>query len=273
MTDRFSIEDVITILEKVPSPDEPILVGGQALNYWAEYYAVRDDTLREFAPFTSRDVDFLGGVEAAVALKEVWHGDICLPTMDDHTPQTAKVSFSLQDGRDVELDFLGVLMGLDEAVVRKNAVRIPLQTKGHTLSVMHPLHCLASRLHNVYGMLYRRSHPGGEHEVQRVQLAIKVLKHMITQTLHATPRKKGDYKLIETLAALALTQVANHAFYLDGVDILEAIPDSDNLGHDLLHRRLPRLQRQTAEKRARYIRAMEKAAAMKRVQAPVKNKL
>ena len=36
------------------------LVGGQALNFWAERYSAHCKELEEYGPFTSKDVDFFG---------------------------------------------------------------------------------------------------------------------------------------------------------------------------------------------------------------------
>ena len=37
-----------------------VLVGGQAINVWANLYLPRIEALRTAGPFTSKDVDFLG---------------------------------------------------------------------------------------------------------------------------------------------------------------------------------------------------------------------
>jgi hypothetical protein len=38
----------------------PLIVGGQAVNLWAELYANHSSALAEFAPFTSADADIYG---------------------------------------------------------------------------------------------------------------------------------------------------------------------------------------------------------------------
>lgn len=50
------------------TPEPVLLVGGQAVNLWAIYYAGRT---RELAPFVSRDVDVLGDRETLIALGKV----------------------------------------------------------------------------------------------------------------------------------------------------------------------------------------------------------
>ena len=37
-----------------------LLIGGQAVNFWAGLYAIRESALAELKPFTSEDIDFKG---------------------------------------------------------------------------------------------------------------------------------------------------------------------------------------------------------------------
>lgn len=48
---------------KVRDPDgQPyVIIGGQAVNYWAEHYLSTEPQLAELQPFTSEDIDFKGG--------------------------------------------------------------------------------------------------------------------------------------------------------------------------------------------------------------------
>lgn len=40
-----------------------LLIGGQAVNYWAERYLATEPQLEALQPFTSEDIDFKGGHE------------------------------------------------------------------------------------------------------------------------------------------------------------------------------------------------------------------
>ena len=50
-------------------PSYPLIVGGQAVNLWAEIYASSEPTLQQFEPFTSKDADIHGDR----ALAEILH--------------------------------------------------------------------------------------------------------------------------------------------------------------------------------------------------------
>lgn len=61
MGNRFTLEEfseVFRVRNVVGLPY--VLIGGQAVNYWAERYLAAEPELRKLVPFTSGDIDFLG---------------------------------------------------------------------------------------------------------------------------------------------------------------------------------------------------------------------
>lgn len=137
------------------SPDgTAFLIGGQALNFWAERYSVSAPELSHYGPFVSKDVDFFGTVDAARKLAAALKGRVRVPATDNHTPQSAIVS-AVVLGLEVEIDFLWNVLGppADQLTAKKVQIEYPVRDgNGITaapMSVMHPLHCLQSRASNV----------------------------------------------------------------------------------------------------------------------------
>lgn len=57
----FSLDQFSEILKVRNATGKPyILIGGQAVNYWAERYVEREPQLKSLGPFTSADIDFNG---------------------------------------------------------------------------------------------------------------------------------------------------------------------------------------------------------------------
>ena len=130
------------------------LVGGQALNFWAERYSATAPELAHYGPYTSKDVDFFGTVDVARKLALSLGGSVRVPNLDDHTPQSAIVK-AIVLGREIEIDFLWNVAGPPADELKKQMVKVayPVRADGAALtvpmSVMHPLHCLQSRAANV----------------------------------------------------------------------------------------------------------------------------
>lgn len=133
--------------------DDAFIVGGQALNLWAERYSHVAE-LDAYGPYTSKDIDYFGQREAAEKLANALGGSVAIPDADDNTPQTAIVHAEL-DGQPIEIDFLWHVMGVDDVKLKKQAsqikmhIRLPEGTAELHVPIMHPFHCLQSRLANV----------------------------------------------------------------------------------------------------------------------------
>jgi hypothetical protein len=62
VTVGFSLRQFSEIFKIRDSNGQPyILIGGQAVNYWAEHYLSAEPQLAKLQPFTSEDIDFKGG--------------------------------------------------------------------------------------------------------------------------------------------------------------------------------------------------------------------
>jgi hypothetical protein len=145
---------VIKLASVLVLEDGAFIVGGQALNLWAERYAPGWPDLVAYGPFTSKDLDYFGYRKAAQKLAAALGGRMLVPRPDDHTPNTALVIATI-DGREVEIDFLSNVMGVRANALERDAVELLVSlTDGGSLAVpiMHPLHCLQSRIANIVAL-------------------------------------------------------------------------------------------------------------------------
>ena len=256
-------KDVYYILEPVPEPEDAILIGGQALNVWAEYYANKDPSLNTQSPFFSHDIDFLGGRTTAEEIHEAWKGKITRPSEASSTPLIAKLEFKLKDGRRVIVDFLDETAGFtsDSVIKEARATQNPYTEK--TLKVLHPMHCMASRIVNTYGELDRRSRQYSSHEIRRTKLSIKILYHYISDLFRAKEEALHDeaYRLIDYTAGFAIEGPAKRAHHTDKVDVLDAIPTDPQLGMSdaFLNERYPRIKDEVAHVREQYERSLQES--------------
>lgn len=58
----FSLSQFSAVFKVRDADGQPyVIIGGQAVNYWAEHYLSTEPQLVELQPFTSEDIDFKGG--------------------------------------------------------------------------------------------------------------------------------------------------------------------------------------------------------------------
>ncbi len=168
------------IVGAVEDDERAFVVGGQAINFWARRYGI-DKSLMGAGPMISKDIDFFGGIRSADRLSARLHGKVCRPGPDDHTPNSAVVEAEI-GGEVVHIDFLDHVSGVSDAEIRKRVVEVVMpsldQSRTITLSLMHPLHCLQSRLANFY-----RHGRDDEIALRQIEAAPLILEAFIDEML------------------------------------------------------------------------------------------
>jgi len=61
---RFSLEQFSGVFKIRNADGQPfLLIGGQAVNYWATRYLEQEPDLKSWQPFASKDIDFQGNLD------------------------------------------------------------------------------------------------------------------------------------------------------------------------------------------------------------------
>lgn len=145
------VKPILIRLERIA--DSVVVVGGQAVNFWAEFYAPRVPAIDREAPFTSKDIDFCGDVRAVRICAERLGGIARVATMDDHTPSTGVVTLLDDQGVERTIDFLDAPLGLRADAVDRMAIPAEIldaagRSTGILFRIMHPVQVMESRVHN-----------------------------------------------------------------------------------------------------------------------------
>lgn len=228
---KLHLEDIAEILDTLPENHGTILIGGQALNIWAEYYAIKDPEIKALEPFFSGDIDFIGTREDAEHMNRALGGTVRIPDMDTHTTMTAKINKKTKDGENLQIDFLQIMIGVESHDLKRDAVSVKEPNGKRNIKVLHPGHCLSSRVHNTYGILERRRRKDGPHHVERTMLALKIMKRYLQDQFKTTIKEKHrlGYKWIEHVTDLATSTAGMKAWELDNIDLIECIPIAADL--------------------------------------------
>ena len=128
----LTYRDTLRLLRQLGDVTEhAILVGGQAVNFWAERYRARVPELQA-GPFASKDIDFQGVRQVASTCAERLNGRLRVPAMDDAaaTVASALVEYHDASGTARVLDFLAIVHGLDTKRVRDTAVPVDVLDDG-----------------------------------------------------------------------------------------------------------------------------------------------
>ena len=246
----LSPEDLRAIL-KVCSTDG-VLVGGQALSFWANHFAVRRPPALE--PAVSADADFIADGELARRLARALGWKSWVPGLDDATFQTGKVTQKLADGSVKQVDLLASVAGLATESVVRRALEMEVPEIGR-LRVMNPIDVLDSRIQNLALIPAKRT-PAG---VAQAKLAIDVARAFVSAEIDERGERKA-LQWLERIAAIAVDERALGVFVRYEIDPLLAVPLEGFRMTTALHtQRWPQLVARVARKRDRYRRQQTRA--------------
>ena len=247
--DWFQPSDLPTFFHALQKTTRPaILVGGQSLTFWVDYFKIpvpKGDT-----PYLTQDADVLATKHDARIFATELHGTLNIPKPDDHTPNTAIVTYKTPDGRTLFVDFMGTLIGLTNEEIRKTAVEFEHPDYG-LIRVLHPTLVLKSRIVNLHRLQSKRDSNG----IEQARLAVPVAKAFFENYVSmGLAGKNPDRYLIDRvmwLGKLALSEAGIYVYTQWGIDVMAAAP-VDLIANKKFHtEHWPRLDERIRAKRGR----------------------
>jgi len=247
----------------VQATPDVVLIGGQALAYWMDYYRIEDPDAAVRA--VSRDVDFftrdasnhlpLHGFARAI-------GGIA--KLRDKQAPTAHIGSAVapapEEGRVYNVDLLHDVVGLDRKKVESNAVEVMLPGIAHPLRVMHPLDLLQSRNANLHGLPDKQDETGQ----RQLRLAIRVVRaHLeaIIDGLEAAPapnertRQRAVFDAIKPVIDYSGEDAAKKNAKHFGIHLAEAIPVWRIRSEEFWSKQWPHLRQRMSVEYADYCEA------------------
>jgi hypothetical protein len=251
----FGPDAVIKIAHAFEQDDESFVIGGQATNLWAWYFQNKSAALKLAGPFTSQDIDYFGSRSVARNVADRLGGKLYVPGPDDHTPNTAKVVATI-DGRTVEIDFMGGLLGIVRRELQSSVseLSVPGTIDGKVaqviIRVLHPLLCFKSRVINMLHPATLRTD-----SIARKQLdaSLIVMQIHIEEAL-----ADGDFKEVKEcfrtlnryLKSDAYVKRADRDLGADGLDIIKAFLEDERLDARYREKQLRMMVAKIERKRA-----------------------
>lgn len=228
-------DPVFKAIAKAGIDPGPILVGGQALNLWLEYYAREGGPVVLGAPVASKDIDVLGDLAMAERCA-LTLGGRCTPInpLKHAVPMVAIVHVE-----DVRIDFQIDSEPNTKAEIEGAA--IPLPTPWGAVTVMHPLHLLLSRAYNVSEIWLngkrKYDNPYGLRQLQGAMDVFRCFARELT--------RRGDGRKMprsyEALFAYANSDRGERLWSRKGIDLFRCIEPLTDLPEGFHQERFPRM--------------------------------
>lgn len=140
---RFSVREFSEVFNVRNAEGLPyILVGGQAVNYWAERYFQTESELKALQPFTSEDIDFKGGKQDVKRIAEQLHLTEIYPSKAAITALAGCVPFQIGDLKS-NIEIVRTVPGISGSI---EALAIKAELAGKRMRVLDPISLLACKL-------------------------------------------------------------------------------------------------------------------------------
>ena len=140
---RFLLRQFSKIFKIRDAQGQPyVLVGGQAVNYWAERYLSIEPQLEKLQPFTSEDIDFKGGhadvqrIAGQLGLNPTYPPKMAITALSGFIP------FQIGDLKST-IEVVRRLPGISDAV---ETPAVQAEWQGQTIRVLDPISLLACKL-------------------------------------------------------------------------------------------------------------------------------
>jgi hypothetical protein len=224
-----------------------ILVGGQALAFWAAYYRTPAPAIA-----ITKDVDLLGTKEDVERLARGLDAKAVFPHKIATTILVGQVLKDLPGGDYVNIDVMFRVYGnIPTEAIASRAVLA--ENPAGRFRVMHPIDVLQGRLENVYGLSTKQD----EHGVAQLRLAIDIVRTFVGDIALReaagadAPARPVVLGHLARLESLALSDAGRKVAKRFGVHVADAI-DPGPASHiaSFVSKKLPQLLKlMSAERR------------------------
>jgi hypothetical protein len=139
----FSISQFSEVFNIRDNKGQPyVLIGGQAVNYWAERYLPDEPELKHLQPFTSQDIDFKGSRDDVQYIAQQLHSSPGYPPKVAMTALAGIIPVQIA-GQKTNIEVVRQIPGVSDSA-RIPAIEAQWQEK--MIRVLNPISLLASKL-------------------------------------------------------------------------------------------------------------------------------
>ena len=237
--DRKWLERVLRSTERTC-----VLVGGQALAFWNDYYGIEPLRTKPADALVTRDADFLGTRESVLALARATSGRASFPPRRSLTSLVGQVIVQAEGNAFLNIDVLHRLLGPRAEGVRRRAQSVRLGDV--EFLVMHPIDVFHSRIENLARLKDKQTAEG----IAQARLGVQVGRAFILDVARQGPTgEKQVLRAIERVAEIAKGGAGRKVARRFNVDLLAAVPADAVTSRSFREIRWPRLVRELSRAR------------------------
>jgi len=182
LTVGFSLQQFAEVLKIRDATGQPyLLIGGQAVNYWAERYLSVEPQLESLQPFTSEDIDFKGGTEDVQRIAGQLQLVAGYPPKVQMTALAGTIPFQIGDLKS-NIEVVRRLPGVSSSV---EALAVQAEWDGKSIRVLDPISLLACKL-----ALVATVSQENRRDVLHLRILLPCVRAFLNEFLHQVERRE-----------------------------------------------------------------------------------
>lgn len=176
VTVGFSLRQFSEVLKIRDAAGQPyILIGGQAVNYWAERYLAVESQLETLKPFTSEDIDFKGGSDDVQRIARQLELTPGYPSKVQMTALAGVIPFKI-GGLKSNIEVVRRIPGVSGSV---DTLAVQAEWNGNIIRVLDPISLLACKLE-----LVARVPQEKRHDVPHLKILLHCVRAFLAEFLN-----------------------------------------------------------------------------------------
>ena len=180
VTVGFSLQQFSEVLNIRDATGQPyLLIGGQAVNYWAERYLATEPQLEPLQPFTSEDIDFKGGTADVQRIARQLDLSPGYPPKVQMTALAGVIPFQIGDLKSV-IEVVRRIPGVSGSVDESS---VQTEWNGKTIRVIDPISLLACKLELVASVPQEK-----RHDVPHLKILLPCVRAFLDEFLQRVER-------------------------------------------------------------------------------------
>ena len=177
MKAKYRLEQFGQVLNLRNRDNAPyLLIGGQAVNYWASRYLEKEPLLGELSPFTSEDIDFKGDRGDVESMARQLKLQPNFPSPVGMTALVGSIPFRSGD-IDSNIEVVRSIPGAPKNVEQ---TAIEIEFEGMHLRVLDPISLLAAKL-ALFATVPQENRQDGRH----IRILIPCVRQFLSELLHS----------------------------------------------------------------------------------------
>jgi hypothetical protein len=180
ITVGFSLQQFSEVFKIRDAAGQPyLLIGGQAVNYWAERYLAVEPQLRSLQPFTSEDIDFKGGSADVQRIAMQLELTPFYPPKVQMTALAGVIPFQI-GGLKSNIEIVRRIPGVSGSV---DALAIQAKWNEKIIRVLDPISLLACKLELVASVPQEK-----RHDVAHLKILLPCVRAFLDEFLQQVER-------------------------------------------------------------------------------------